>query len=65
MAGKLNLIVYADRLSLEVYASGGLTYVPLPVDFPAVNRGALVTVEGEPVSFERLDAYELQSAWAK
>ena len=61
--GKMSLIIYADRLSLEVYASDGLTYVPCPVEFKSQDRSASVKVEGSPTSFEQLNAYELQSAW--
>ena len=62
--GKLSLAIYADRLSLEVYASNGLAYVPMPVMFDPKNRTALVSVEGPPVVFTQLDAYELHSVWS-
>lgn len=61
--GKMDLTLYADRLSLEVYANGGLIYVPLPVDFKPDDRGAGLKVERGKVAFERLDAYRLRSAW--
>lgn len=60
--GKLDLTIYVDALSLEVYANGGLTYVPVPINFgpePLVS----VSATGEPVEFDQLDAYELASAW--
>ncbi len=63
VGGKQRLIIYADRLSLEVYASDGLTYMPWPVEFKPEDRSASVAVEGEPVAFERLDVYRLHSAW--
>ena len=62
--GKLDLIIYADRLSLEVYASRGLTYVPLPVDFNPADYSASISVTEEPESFTRLEAYELHGIWS-
>ncbi len=61
--GRQQIIVYADRTALEVFASDGLVYVPMPV-FPDVqNRSLKVSVTGGIVKFKALDAYELQSIW--
>ncbi|HEY1687115.1 MAG TPA: glycoside hydrolase family 32 protein [Tepidisphaeraceae bacterium] len=61
--GKQNLIIYVDRTSVEVFASGGLTYVPLPINLNPMNQSLSVSVEGAPVQFDELDAYQLKSAW--
>ena len=63
--GKQRLIVYADRTALEVFASDGLTYVPMPVIPKAEERSVAVGGKGGPVRFGRLDVYELKSIWPK
>ena len=62
--GKQRLIIYADRLSLEVYASGGLIYLPVPIEFPSDKREVSIAVGDDSVRFERLDIYGLKSAWS-
>ena len=61
--GHQQIIVYADRTSLEVYASEGLVYVPMPVFPKEENRSIIVSVTGGPVKFNSLDAYQLKSIW--
>jgi len=62
--GHQKIIVYADRTSLEVYASDGLVYVPMPVFPKEENRSVTVNVTGGPVRFNALDAYQLKSIWS-
>jgi len=55
--GEQSLIVAADRNSLEVFASDGLTYVPMPVQ-PATNAlNIQIRVSGDPVHFKKLDVH--------
>ena len=61
--GLQRLTIYVDRTVTEVFASDGLTYVPLPVIPEAKNQEAVVAVEGEAVSFESLEAHRLGSMW--
>jgi sucrose-6-phosphate hydrolase SacC (GH32 family) len=61
--GKQNLIVYVDRTSVEVFASGGLTYVPMPINLDKKNRSLSVSIQGAPVQFDELNVYQLKSAW--
>ena len=61
--GKQSLLIYADRTAFEVFASGGLTYVPLPVIRPAGDRSVEATVSGDAVMFSVLEAHELRSLW--
>jgi sucrose-6-phosphate hydrolase SacC (GH32 family) len=63
--GLQRLIVYADRTALEVFASDGLTYVPMPVIPPADAQSVEATVQGGPVKFTALEAHELKSAWPR
>lgn len=60
--GKLDLRILADRTVYEIFANGGLTYVPMPVIPDADNRSLSVTADGKaPVP--KLDVYELHSIW--
>jgi fructan beta-fructosidase len=61
--GKQQLILYVDRTVIEVFASDGLTYVPLPVIPKPDALGIEVSVAGAPVKFFHLTAYELRSIW--
>jgi len=63
--GKQSLTIYADRTALEVFASGGLCYVPMPVIPKADQRGAEVTVRQGTAQFSRLELHTLKSIWAK
>jgi sucrose-6-phosphate hydrolase SacC (GH32 family) len=62
-SGKLDLRILADRTAFEVFASGGRTYVPMPVIPKADNRTVGVTVQGGEVQFQALDAHEVRSIW--
>ena len=61
--GKQRLIIYIDRTVIEVFASDGLTYVPLPVIPKADALSAEVSVTDAPVQFSKLAAYQLKSIW--
>jgi len=60
--GKQELIVLTDRTAFEVFASDGLTYVPMPV-IPKSGGDISVRVSGAPVKFATLEATELRSIW--
>jgi sucrose-6-phosphate hydrolase SacC (GH32 family) len=57
--GKQRLIVYVDRTVLEVFASDGLTYVPMP--FTPKPEDQSVAVTGGKV--RSLEVYKLKSCW--
>lgn len=61
--GKLDLRILTDRTAFEVFASGGMTYVPMPVIPKADNRSVAVAVKGGSVKFLTLEVYELKSIW--
>jgi fructan beta-fructosidase len=61
--GRQRLIVYIDRTCIEVLASDGLTYVPLPVIPDAAKRGVEVSVEKGRIQFDSLAVHELRSIW--
>jgi fructan beta-fructosidase len=61
--GKQRLVVYCDRTGLEIFASDGLTYVPLPFA-PKVDHHSLgIQAQGGNVKFTALQVHELKSAW--
>lgn len=62
-SGKQRLILYTDRTFFEVFASDGLTYVPMPVIPKAEDRSIEIAVSGDPVKFNTLEAHELRSIW--
>jgi sucrose-6-phosphate hydrolase SacC (GH32 family) len=57
------LVILADRTGLEIFASGGLTYVPMPVNLRADDRSMNIKAIGGPVRFHALEIHELESAW--
>jgi sucrose-6-phosphate hydrolase SacC (GH32 family) len=61
--GRQRLAIYTDRAALEVFASEGLTYVPMPVVPDQKNLTVQVVVIGDPVKFSSLDAHNLRSIW--
>jgi sucrose-6-phosphate hydrolase SacC (GH32 family) len=61
--GRQQLIILCDRTGLEVFASGGLTYVPMPVILRADDLASGVRAIGGPVRFHSLEIHELESAW--
>ncbi len=63
--GKIDLTVYTDRSTYEVFTAGGLTYVPLQITPNPTALGAEVAVTGGNVTFEKLEVHELKSIWAK
>ncbi len=61
--GKQRLTIFCDRIGLEVFASDGLTYVPLPFAPKADNLGVAASTNGGAVKLTALTVHELRSAW--
>jgi fructan beta-fructosidase len=61
--GRQRLIVYCDRIGLEIFASDGLAYVPLPFQPAAGDEALAIRATGAPVKFSSLQVHELKSAW--
>ncbi|MFM7815549.1 MAG: GH32 C-terminal domain-containing protein, partial [Verrucomicrobiota bacterium] len=61
--GRQAITIYADRTGLEVFASGGLTYVPKPFQPRAEDQSVEVDVKGGSAVFRTLRAYPLRSIW--
>ncbi len=61
--GVQRLAIYVDRTCVEVFASDGLAYFPIPINVQAERRSLGVSVHGGSAKFARLDVYQLRSAW--
>lgn len=65
IGGKQRIAIFADRTSLEVFASDGLTFVPMPIHLNTINNFLSLTTVNSTAKFSRCDVYELKSAWQK
>jgi len=65
MDGKQRLTVFVDRTMLEVFASDGLTYVPLPFIPRKEDRAVSVQVKGGKARLTSLQVYKLKSIWGR
>ncbi len=61
--GRQRLTIYADRTGLEVFASDGLTYVPLPFQPQPENLSLAMEARGGTAQILTLEVYALKSAW--
>jgi fructan beta-fructosidase len=61
--GKQQWVIYCDRTALEVFASGGLTYVPMPFTPKAGDYSLGVHTAGGSAKITSLEVHELKSAW--
>ncbi len=61
--GKQRLTILCDRTGLEIFASDGLTYVPLPYLPKADDLTLRLHTKRGAVNFTKLEFYELKSAW--
>ena len=59
-AGKQRLTIITDRTTFEVFASDGLTYVPMPVIWKEEARGVKVSLSGAPLKSSKFTVMELQ-----
>jgi fructan beta-fructosidase len=62
--GKQKLTIFCDRTGLEIFASNGLIYVPMPYAPKVDDLSVGVQSKGAPVTFSRLQVHELKSAWS-
>ena len=61
--GRQRITVLCDRTGVEVFASGGLTYVPMPFNLKPENRRLFLESRGGAVKIPLLEVHELKSAW--
>lgn len=63
--GRQNLTVLVDRTSIEVFASGGTVYIPMPVIPKAGDRKCSVAATSGSAEISKLAISELASAWKR
>ena len=61
--GKLRLTLYGDRTGLEIFASDGLCYIPMPFNAKPENRRLFLETRGGSAKITSLHVHELRSAW--
>lgn len=61
--GKQRLLIYCDRTGVEVFASDGLCYVPMPYNTKPGNQRLFLEARGGAAQVNALDVHELRSAW--
>jgi sucrose-6-phosphate hydrolase SacC (GH32 family) len=61
--GKQRLTIFCDRTGLEVFASDGLAYVPMPFQPKADDLALGVQAKGGSAKVSVLEVHELRSAW--
>ena len=61
--GRQRLTVFCDRTGLEVFASDGLCFVPMPFQPRADDDALGLAVEGGAARVEGLQVHELRPAW--
>lgn len=61
--GKVDLIVYVDRIGVEAFAAGGTSFVPLPRNADPADLSLSVEAKGGTARIASLEVHELRSAW--
>jgi fructan beta-fructosidase len=61
--GQMRLTIYCDRTGVEVFASDGLCYVPLPFNTRPERQRLFLETRGGTATFTSLEVHELRSAW--
>lgn len=61
--GKQRITIYCDRIGTEVFASDGLTYIPMPYNTKAENKNLYFETRGGTAKVLSLEIHELKSAW--
>jgi fructan beta-fructosidase len=63
--GHQRLTVFVDRTMLEVFASDGLTYVPVPFIPKSEDQSVAVEIQGGKADMKSLQVYGLKSSWPR
>lgn len=61
--GRQRLTILADRTGVDVFASDGLCYIPMPYNTNPENRKLFLEARGGKAVLEALEVSELKSAW--
>jgi sucrose-6-phosphate hydrolase SacC (GH32 family) len=63
LGGKQRLVVFSDRVGLEVFAGDGLIYMPMPFIPKADDLGLGIQAKGGNAKINTLQVNELNSIW--
>jgi sucrose-6-phosphate hydrolase SacC (GH32 family) len=63
--GKQRVTIFCDRTGVEVFASDGLCYVPMPFSMNQENHRIIVETRGGGTKFASLEVHELRPAWKR
>ena len=63
--GQQRLTIYVDRTMLEVFASDGLVYVPLPFIPKPEDQSVSMAAKGGQAEIKSLKLYKLKSSWPR
>lgn len=61
--GRQNIIIYVDKTMLEVFASDGLIYMPIPYIPSKDNLSIKLTDENHILKLSDIKVYRLKSIW--
>lgn len=65
VGGKQRITILCDRMGTEVFAAGGLCYMPMPYNANPDNLRCFLETRGGPAKITSLEVHELRSAWEK
>jgi sucrose-6-phosphate hydrolase SacC (GH32 family) len=63
--GRMDLIVYVDRIGVEAFADGGMSFVPVPRNADPKDSSLSIEAKGGTAKVASLDVYELRSIWKR
>lgn len=61
--GKLDLIIYVDRIGVEVFTADGLLFMPVNVNIDTSKKALSLSVKGGEARIGKTTIYELKSTW--
>ncbi|HEY5909200.1 MAG TPA: GH32 C-terminal domain-containing protein [Verrucomicrobiae bacterium] len=61
--GRIQLRVFVDRTSLDIFGNEGRAYMPMGVTVPPENKTIAISTKGGTAKIRSLNIFELTSAW--
>ena len=61
--GTIRFEILVDRMSIEIYANGGLVYMPIGVDLTTRPQTLKLVSEGGTTTAKAVDVYQLKPIW--
>lgn len=61
--GKLDLILYVDRIGVEVFTADGLLFMPVNVNIDTSKQTLSLSAKGGDAQLRKMTVYELKSTW--